>query len=170
MPATTCLRLILVQEAGEAGLNSKPSYPTTAQPERKRPRPPSDSTPPRRSASRSRSRSRSRDRTFHHGDRHFPREDTRENNYGTIFVGNISHDTNENTLRDFFETYGRVASAKVRLRMDCLPHTDPDMRFLGTVCTRVCWSSTADADGGSAVYLSDLFDRPDLRKLRIEAA
>ena len=113
----------LPQEAGEAGLHSKPSYPTTAQPERKRPRPPSDSTPPRRSASRSRSRSRSRDR-HHHGDRPFPREDTRENNYGTIFVGNISHDTNENTLRDFFETYGRVASAKVRPRNE-LPPLDP---------------------------------------------
>lgn len=111
----------LLQEAGELALNGKPSYPSTAQPDRKRPRLPSDTTPPRRSGSRSRSRSRSRDRSgaFHHGDRHFSREDTRENNYGTIFVGNISHDTNENTLRDFFEAYGRVASAKVRPCMPC---------------------------------------------------
>jgi len=103
-----CLR----QEAGELAMNGKAGYPST---ERKRPRGPSGSSPPRRSDSRSRSRSRSRDRgggAYHH-DR-YSREDTRESNPGTVFVGNISHDTTENTLRDFFETYGRVASAKAR--------------------------------------------------------
>ncbi len=100
------------QEAGELAMNGKAGYPST---ERKRPRGPSGSSPARRSDSRSRSRSRSRDRgggPYHH-DR-YSREDTRESNPGTVFVGNISHDTTENTLRDFFETYVRVASAKVR--------------------------------------------------------
>lgn len=41
--------------------------------------------------------------------------------------------------------------------------------FWATVCTRVCWSSEADVAGGSAVYLTDLFDRHDLRILRAEA-
>jgi hypothetical protein len=34
---------------------------------------------------------------------------------GTIFVGNLNHDTSERRLRDFFESYGRVLSTKVSL-------------------------------------------------------
>jgi RNA recognition motif-containing protein len=36
-----------------------------------------------------------------------------EENVGTVFVGNLSHDTSEKTLREFFEQYGRVLEAKV---------------------------------------------------------
>eukprot|EP00884_Botryococcus_braunii_P010321 jgi/Botrbrau1/19290/Bobra.0073s0033.1 len=41
------------------------------------------------------------------------REPGGEENVGTVFVGNLSHDTSEKTLREFFEQYGRVLEAKV---------------------------------------------------------
>ena len=128
-------------------MNGKSGYPSTER--QKRPR---DATPPRRSDSRSRSRSRSRERgggSYHHGGDRYSREDTRESNPGTVFVGNISHDTTENTLRDFFETYGRVASAKVRRagtprawRQAGLQHTGapcwPEQRPGAAQCVRRC--------------------------------
>jgi RNA recognition motif-containing protein len=37
-----------------------------------------------------------------------------EENIGTVFVGNLNHETTEKALRDFFEQYGRVLETKVR--------------------------------------------------------
>ncbi len=50
-------------------------------------------------------------------DRETPRggdADGREDTAGTIFVGNLNHETSERRLREFFEEYGRVLSTKVR--------------------------------------------------------
>lgn len=46
----------------------------------------------------------------------------RDDNVGTMFVGNLNHETSERRLRDFFETYGRVLSAKVSIPSCPIPH------------------------------------------------
>ena len=60
-----------------------------------------------------------RSRTGRSVDRDTPREHhggggaSRDDNVGTIFVGNLNRDTSERRLREYFDTYGRVLSAKV---------------------------------------------------------
>lgn len=54
-------------------------------------------------------RDRSPPRRFH--DKHDAVE-----NPGTVYVGRLSHETDERALRGFFETYGKVLDAKVRAR------------------------------------------------------
>ncbi len=65
------------------------------------------------SPSRSRSLSpRGRDRRS--PDRETPRG-SREDNPGTIFVGNLPVDVTDRRLREFFDNYGRVSTVKVGL-------------------------------------------------------
>jgi hypothetical protein len=86
-----------------------------------------DDSPPRgRRSSRSRSMSASPSPSprLHRGrsvDRETPREQhhphgggARDDNVGTIFVGNLHRELSERRLREYFDTYGRVLSAKVR--------------------------------------------------------
>lgn len=70
----------------------------------------------RRSMSASLSPSPPRSRAGRSPDRETPRAgdgDGRDETGGTIFVGNLNHETTERRLRDYFETYGRVLSTKV---------------------------------------------------------
>lgn len=69
----------------------------------------------RRSMSASPSTSPPRSRAGRSPTRETPRtgDDDREENAGTIFVGNLNHETTERRLREYFETYGRVLSTKV---------------------------------------------------------
>lgn len=55
-------------------------------------------------------------------DRETPRDRSsggRDDNVGTMFVGNLNHETTERRLRDFFEAHGRVLSAKVWFDQTC---------------------------------------------------
>ncbi len=69
-----------------------------------------------RSMSASLSPSPPRSRAGRSPDRETPRAgdgDGRDETGGTIFVGNLNHETTERRLREYFETYGRVLSTKV---------------------------------------------------------
>ena len=74
-----------------------------------------------------------RSRTGRSIDRDTPREHhggggaSRDDNVGTIFVGNLNRDTSERRLREYFDTYGRVLSAKVPLFRCCI---DPGLPTL----------------------------------------
>ena len=66
-----------------------------------------------RSPSRSRSLS-PRSRGARSPDRETPRSGGREENVGSIFVGNLPVDISDRRLREFFSEYGTILSVKVR--------------------------------------------------------
>lgn len=70
----------------------------------------------------SRSRSQSpRSRGARSPDRETPRSG-RDDNVGSIFVGNLPIDITERKLREFFDKYGRILSVKVCQFLPALAH------------------------------------------------
>lgn len=52
------------------------------------------------------------ERPYHRGRDEGGEEIEYVENVGTVYVGALSHDTDEASLRNFFETYGRVVDTK----------------------------------------------------------